>query len=42
MNCDFCSIETDGKLIFRSTEIFKKDGSDIVLCNECLKSIFKS
>ena len=36
MNCDFCSIKTDEKLILRDQQIFKKDGSDIILCNECL------
>ena len=34
--CDFCQIETDGKLILRDLIIEKKDGSDLILCSECL------
>ena len=36
MECNFCQIQTDGKLVLRYLEIEKKDGSDIVLCSECL------
>ena len=34
--CDFCQIETHGKLILMDLNIKKKDGSDIILCGECL------
>ena len=34
--CDFCGKETDGKLILRDAILEKKDGSDIVLCSDCL------
>jgi len=34
--CDFCGKETDGKIILKDTQISKKDGSDIILCGDCL------
>ena len=34
--CDFCGKEGDWKMILVSTEIKKKNGSDIVLCNDCM------
>jgi len=36
--CDFCGKKGNWKNILRSTEISKKDGSDIILCNECLNN----
>lgn len=36
MICDFCGSECDGKLVLRDANIEKKDGSDIILCSECL------
>ena len=36
MNCDFCGSDCDGKLILKDQNIEKKDGSDIILCSECL------
>jgi len=36
MKCDFCKKECDGKLILRDVVLAKKDGSDIVLCSDCL------
>ena len=36
--CDFCGKKTDGKIILRDVEITKKDGSDIILCSECLNN----
>lgn len=36
MECDFCGRECDGKVVLRDTMIEKTDGSDIVLCPECL------
>lgn len=34
--CNFCQEKTDGKLVLRDLIIEKSDGSDIILCNECL------
>lgn len=34
--CDFCGVECDGKTILRDTQISKEDGSDVVLCSDCL------
>ena len=34
--CDFCGKDTDGKLVLRDARIGKKDGSDVVLCPDCL------
>ena len=36
MKCDFCGGKCDGKNIIRSTEFHKKDGSDTVVCGDCL------
>jgi hypothetical protein len=36
--CDFCGKKGEWRNILRSTEISKKDGSDIILCNECLNN----
>jgi hypothetical protein len=36
MRCDFCDNECDGKLVLRDFYLKKKDGSDVVLCSECL------
>jgi hypothetical protein len=36
VDCDFCGNKGDWKNVLRSAEIQKKDGSDIVLCNDCL------
>jgi len=36
VECDFCGKDCDGKLILRDTMISKKDGSDVVLCSDCL------
>ncbi len=36
--CDFCGEECDGKLILRDIAIEKKDGSDIILCSDCLNN----
>lgn len=38
MKCDFCGKEGKHKNILRDTQIQKKDGSDVVLCNECLNN----
>ena len=37
-NCDFCGKACDGKLILIDSMIQKKDGSDIVLCEECFNN----
>lgn len=34
--CKFCQEECDGDLILRDLSITMKDGSDVVLCGECL------
>ena len=36
VKCDFCKVETDGKIILRDAILEKKDGSDIILCGDCL------
>lgn len=36
--CDFCGKETDGKIVLKDVSIVKSDGSDIILCSECLNS----
>lgn len=36
MKCDFCKSDCDGSLILRDANLEKADGSDIVLCSECL------
>ena len=38
MKCDFCKKECDGKLILRDVVLRKEDGSDIILCSECLNN----
>ena len=35
--CDFCGKEGKWKNILRTTDFEKTDGSDIVLCNECIE-----
>jgi ribosome-binding protein aMBF1 (putative translation factor) len=34
--CDFCGKEGNWINVLRSTEIVKKDGSDLILCDDCL------
>ena len=34
--CDFCGKEIDGKITLRDINLEKEDGTDIVLCSECL------
>ena len=41
MKCDFCKKEGDWKMVLRNPEIVKKDGSDVVLCNECMNHYAK-
>ena len=36
MKCDFCQEECDGRIILRDSNLFKEDGSDIILCSTCL------
>jgi ribosome-binding protein aMBF1 (putative translation factor) len=36
IRCDFCGNDTDGKLILKDTALRTCDGSDIVLCSECM------
>jgi hypothetical protein len=36
--CDFCGIKTDEKVVLRDTQVFKKDGSDLVLFSDCLNN----
>jgi ribosome-binding protein aMBF1 (putative translation factor) len=36
MKCDFCGDKGEWKNVIRSAEFCKKDGSDIVICNDCL------
>lgn len=37
--CDFCGKEqNEPRLVLRDANIMKKDGSDIVLCRECLNN----
>lgn len=36
MECDFCGKNGNWINVLRDTQIFKKDGSDIILCNDCL------
>jgi len=38
INCNFCGKDCDATLVLRDTEIFKKDGSDIILCSDCLNN----
>jgi len=33
--CDFCDERCDGKIVIKSMEFWKRDGSDCVVCNEC-------
>lgn len=34
--CDICNLEGDWINVIRSHDIYKKDGSDFIVCNECL------
>lgn len=34
--CDFCRTDCDGSLVLRDSSIEKEDGSDVVVCGECL------
>ena len=34
--CDFCGKKCDGKLVLIDSQIVKKDGSNIVLCGDCM------
>jgi hypothetical protein len=34
--CDFCGKKTDGSIVLRDVNLEKKDGSDIILCSDCL------
>ena len=36
MKCNFCGNKCDGKIILKDTSIKKKDGSNIILCGDCL------
>ncbi len=36
MECDFCHTKGDWKNILRDATISKTDGSDIILCDDCL------
>ncbi len=36
MKCDFCKIEGEWKNVIRDANISKRDGSDIMVCNDCL------
>ncbi len=36
MKCDFCGVEGDWKNVIVSNDFWKKDGSDVVVCDECL------
>lgn len=38
MKCDFCKKECDGKNILRDSNISRKDGSGVVLCNDCINN----
>ena len=38
MKCDFCEEECDGKNILRDPNISRKDGSGVVLCNDCINN----
>jgi len=38
VKCDFCKKEGEWKSVICSTEFCKKDGSDIVVCDECLNN----
>jgi len=35
--CSFCQEDCDGKLILINTDIGMKDGSDVVVCDTCLR-----
>lgn len=34
--CDFCGRKGNWKNVLKDTQIFKKDGSDVILCDDCL------
>lgn len=36
MKCDFCQRKCDGIITLKDRNISKKDGSDVILCSECL------
>ena len=36
--CDFCGAIGNWKSILKSYEIVKKDGSDLILCDDCMNS----
>lgn len=35
MKCSFCGVVGDWKFILRDSEITMKDGSDVILCDDC-------
>jgi 2-polyprenyl-3-methyl-5-hydroxy-6-metoxy-1,4-benzoquinol methylase len=36
MKCDFCKKEGNWNMVLRNPEIVKKDGFDVILCDECI------
>jgi len=36
--CDFCGKKGYWKNVLKDTQIQKKDGSDLILCNDCLNN----
>ncbi|MHA1302342.1 MAG: hypothetical protein ACTSPI_01385 [Candidatus Heimdallarchaeaceae archaeon] len=34
--CDFCGKKGDWKSVLKDVNLEKKDGSDIILCDQCL------
>jgi ribosome-binding protein aMBF1 (putative translation factor) len=36
IKCDFCGRETDGKLVLKDSALRKYDGTNIILCSECM------
>lgn len=38
VECDFCGKKGNWINVLRDTQIQKKDGSDLVLCNNCINN----
>lgn len=36
IKCDFCKDKGNWKTVLRATHIQKKDGSDVILCDDCI------
>ena len=38
VKCDFCEKKGEWNCIIRNTDFEKKDGSDIIVCNDCFNN----